>query len=470
MDIKNIEYKLKKYISKLYKLYTTQHYDNIKYNTYMSKTKYYHDLNGGIRGIGKKIAIGRAMKKMKDKKGQNIQNNSEENENEESENEENEDEENENEESENEENENEENENKEGDEGDEDEEDMKILKQNREKFEKEIYEIYDNFLKLEYEKKVLWLIKIIKFLLKNNNETSLIIRRIGKFNRKKDNRNNRKRHQAKRIFVEENLMMLKTLFFSYSQKEKLIDSLIQSYFVKFFTQSLIQNNIMFFEKFMNRHKIKKENNVKSEENKKDDINNKVHLKILKKVLDAVKLILEKIKSEQLEDLNKNQIIEKIDNITKPFENDYIPFIDKLNIIFNRINDLANIFAEDDMDNDNNDDDEPEMPNYIGKLISSGYYNELNLNNKSQKKIIEEFTILFRKKYLLKKYDDSLMLIIIIRKIIDELNIEISNLSAVDKELSYDKKILKILVNYISKVDNFDNYVVKILKLFKDLQQ
>jgi hypothetical protein len=108
-----------------------------------------------------------------------------------------------------------------------------------------------------------------------------------------------------------------------------------------------------------------------------------------------------------------------------------------------------------------------LPNIVGKLIATEFSNYLNLS-KVQKKVIEEITILFRKKYLLRRYDENLMLIIIIRKIIDELNIEISDLTAVDKELSYDKKILKVLIKYISKVDKFEEYVVKLLNLFKEL--
>ncbi len=459
MDIKNIEYKLKKYISKLYKLHITQKYDNMKYNTYMSKTKQYYKLIGG-KGRRK-----RSRSRSGNSGGEDYSDESEEGEGGESDGEESEGEESEGEGGEGEGEGGEgEGEGGEGSEGDDDEDqDPRILKQNREKFEKEIYEIYDKFLKLDYEKKILWLIKIIRFLLKNKNQTSIIIRRIGKFNRKKDNRNNRRRHQAKRLYVAENLSMLKTLFFSYSQKEELIDSLIQSYFVKFSTLFLIQNNIMFFEKFMNRHKKEEE----TKDDKKENINNTIHVKILKKILDKIKLQLEKLKAEEVGQFNKNQIIEKIDNLTKPFETQTISFIDKLNIILNRINELANIFSED--DNEVNEDDEEDRPNYVGKIIASGYVDELNLTNRRQKKIIEEFTILLRKKYLLKKYDDNLMLMIIIRKIIDELNIEISSLSAVDKELSYDKKILKVLVNYISKIDNFDEFIVKILKLFKDLE-
>ncbi len=486
MDIKNIQTKLKKYISKLYNLHITQNYDINKYNTYLSKTKYYYDIIGGKGGKARKLRKRRKSKKSKkqnsggeedeQEEGEGEGEGEEEGEQEEGESEEGEEQEGEGEgeegeqqEGDGEEEEQEGEESKEGEEDnddDEEERNPKLIKQNIAKFEKEIYEIYEKFLKLTYEKKVLWLIKIIKFLVKNKKETSLIIRRLGKFNKKKDNRNNKKKHQAKRRFVEENLSIIKILFFSYKRKENIFDSVVELYFLKFSTLFLIQNNIIFFEKFMNRHKKKEE----KEEKEVMSTNNIVHLKILNKVLSEVKSNLDKLKREQLEGFTKNQVIEKIDNITKPFESQYIPFIDKLNIIFTRINDLANIFAENDnYITDDNEENMTEMPNIVGKLIGTEFANYLNLS-KIQKRVIQEITILFRKKYLLRRYDENLMLIIIIRKIIDELNIEISELTAVDKELSYDRKILKVLIKYISNVDKFEDYVVKILKLFEELQK
>ena len=239
MDIKIIQNKLKKYISKLYILHITNNYDINKYNIYLSKTNYYRNIIGGGGGGRGRIEI--------------------------------------------------------------------------EQFEKEIFKVYDIFLKLSHEKQVLWLIKIIKFLVKNNRDTELLIRRIGKFNRKADTNKNKKLHKAKRNFINEIFKMLNLLFFS-NNNESIFDSVVKLYFIKFSKLFLVQNNIKIFENFMNRNKKKEE-----QEKTQISINSIVHLKILNLALNEAKKNLKNIKKEDIEDLDINELVNKIKDLVREYE-------------------------------------------------------------------------------------------------------------------------------------------------------
>jgi hypothetical protein len=150
MDIKNIENKLKKYISKLYNLHITQNYDTNKYNIYLSKTIYYYDIIGG-KGKGH-----RNRRKSRRNRSRNNGKKQEEGEDEGGEDEGDKGEDAGDEGDEGDEAEGKEGEKKEDVDSDDDEGEInpKIIKQNIEKFEKEIYEVYDKFLELNYEKKV----------------------------------------------------------------------------------------------------------------------------------------------------------------------------------------------------------------------------------------------------------------------------------------------------------------------------